>query len=351
MKIIHTADLHIDSLLESNFDPELASRRRKELLLTFGRIVEYADHVGVRVILIAGDLFDTAHPSPEAEAYVMSQIADHPQIDFLCLWGNHNQGYTPVNAPLNLKTFSHKNITYFRYDNVVICGSENNGAYHEIALEPNDINIMALHGQLSDSITDLSLINLKFYRDKNIDYLALGHYHRQRKEELDGRGVWAYSGTPEGRGFDETGEKGFMLLDTEGGKLSSVFIPFAKRTVHTVTLDISTLFSQRAIEAAVTQAVSTLPQTDIVRVILRGICDATTHKDIGQIHAALEDRFFFFSVLDESNIALRPEAYEHDVSLRGEFVRTVMRSGLSREDTERVIRCGLRALSGEEVDE
>ncbi len=351
MKILHTGDLHLDSVMGSNFDPDTASKRRGELLLTFGRMVEYAASIGVRVFLIAGDLFDTPHPSPSAEQYVMSQMDAHPEIDFLVLGGNHMGDYAPANPPKNYFTFPARNIGYFRYDNVVIGGTENNAAYHELNLSPDDVNIMMLHGQLSDAITDLSLINLKFWQNANIDYLALGHVHRAEKNALDARGMWAYCGTPEGRGFDETGTKGFMLIEVNGKKLSSVFVPFAKRSVHIVTVDISRLFNQRDIEAKVNELVADIPAQDIVRVVLRGVASPEMHKDLRQLHAMLEDRFFFVSVHDESNVSLRPENYELDKSLRGEFVRTVLASGLARADMERIIRCGIQALDGEEVDE
>ena len=41
MKIIHCADLHLDSKMESNLDREAASMRRDELLDTFERMVRY----------------------------------------------------------------------------------------------------------------------------------------------------------------------------------------------------------------------------------------------------------------------------------------------------------------------
>ena len=53
------------------------------------------------------------------------------------------------------------------------------------------------------------------YHYKNIDYLALGHIHKYKQAELDQRGVYCYSGCLEGRGFDECGEKGFVLLDID----------------------------------------------------------------------------------------------------------------------------------------
>lgn len=351
MKILHTGDLHLDSIMESNYDPALATKRREELLLTFSRMVDYAAKNGVSVFIIAGDLFDTSHPAPDTVKYVMQTMAAHPQIDFLCLNGNHTDGFIAVGAPANYKTFPRQEFGSYRYGNVVIWGSENNAAYHTLFPDENDVNIVTLHGQTSDAIHDLSVINLKFYQNKNIDYLALGHYHRNRVDRLDGRGVWAYCGTPEGRGFDESGEKGFMLIEIEGRRVASAFIPFAKRTIHLVSIDISKLFSQREIEMKVMEAIAPLPETDIVRVILRGIADPELNKDIHQLHTALEDRFFLVSVTDESNVVLRVESYEHDVSLRGEFVRTVMRSGLSKEDMERIIICGLQALNGEEIDE
>ena len=40
MKIIHTADLHFDSKLETNLDALKAKDRKKELLSTFERMVE-----------------------------------------------------------------------------------------------------------------------------------------------------------------------------------------------------------------------------------------------------------------------------------------------------------------------
>ncbi len=350
MKLIHTADLHLDSVLEANLDPTLAATRRKELLLSFDRMVSYAQENGVPVILIAGDLFDTPRPAPDAESYVLGVIAAHPQIDFLVLTGNHGGSYRPLDPPANYHTFPARSFSSYAYGNVVIYGCEDCGAFAALPpLAVDTVNIVMLHGALTDSTTDLTGINLKFYQNRNIDYLALGHYHAYRKEPLDTRGVWCYAGTPEGRGFDETGEKGFVLIETAEKKLTSVFIPFAKRTIHQVTVDISRLFSQKDIEQAVTAAVRGIPANDLVRVTLRGYAEADMHKDASQIAMRLEGQFFFVTVEDKSNLSLRQEELEHDVSLRGEFVRTVMRSGLPREVQERIIQCGIRALNGEEI--
>ena len=42
MKIIHTADIHLGSRMDSRFSKEIANERKAELRNTFKRLVEYA---------------------------------------------------------------------------------------------------------------------------------------------------------------------------------------------------------------------------------------------------------------------------------------------------------------------
>ena len=79
-----------------------------------------------------------------------------------------------------------------------------------------------MHGQESDTDAKdkAEIINLKQLKNKNIDYLALGHIHTYKQSKLDNRGTYCYSGCLEGRGFDECGEKGFVLLNIEDVTIS-----------------------------------------------------------------------------------------------------------------------------------
>ena len=47
MKLIHTADLHLGSKLDSVFSRELAKRRKNELISSFERMIAYAEANGV----------------------------------------------------------------------------------------------------------------------------------------------------------------------------------------------------------------------------------------------------------------------------------------------------------------
>lgn len=61
-------------------------------------------------------------------------------------------------------------------------------------------------------------------RGRGIDYLALGHVHSFRQEKLDEQGIWCYSGCLEGRGFDECGTKGYVMLETVAQHLVPTFV-------------------------------------------------------------------------------------------------------------------------------
>ena len=57
MRIIHTADLHLESSL-LRLTPEQARERKAELYMAFDRMVDEAVRLGARLFIIAGDLFD-----------------------------------------------------------------------------------------------------------------------------------------------------------------------------------------------------------------------------------------------------------------------------------------------------
>lgn len=59
--------------------------------------------------------------------------------------------------------------------------------------------------------------------------------------------------------------------------------------------------------------------------------------------------FYFEKVKDRTTLRVDYSDYEKDASLKGEFIRMVLGSELSQEQKAEVIRCGILALSGEEI--
>ena len=352
MKLIHCADIHLDSPMETNLSADKARERKLEIRSTFARLVRTATDEGVEAILIAGDLFDGARVTKSTENYVLDLIASHPMIDFFYLSGNHDQGSTLANTaqlPANLYTFGKLWSTY-RRGNVAITGASVPDA-DTLSLNAEEVNILLLHGQerRSAGVAGEDIIHLGRFKNKNIDYAALGHIHEHRVMRLDARGTAAYSGCLEGRGFDECGTKGYVLLNIEGGRVSHRFVPFATRTLHTVECDVTGFSSGLDLEERMLASVAHIVAADMVKVVLTGTCPTETMLDLSHLRGVLAERFYFAKIKDETRLSINAEDYAHDISLKGEFVRRVMASSLSETEKERVIACGFRALSGEEL--
>lgn len=359
MKLIHCADLHLDSKMESIMPTDLAKIRKVEILDTFRRMIDYAYINNINIIMISGDMFDSSKIQNKTKEYIIELISEHPDIDFMYLCGNHDENNfikTLEIVPSNIKTFN-DSWTSYRYGNLVITGCELNNInnqviYSSLSLNSDDINIVMLHGQESmyDSKMDADIINLKALENKNIDYLALGHIHSYKTKRLDTRGKYAYSGCLEGRGFDECGDKGFVEVVVENNKVSTSFIKFAKRTLHEVDVDISGKETLRTIEKAITDVIDPIDPDDLVKVNLVGTYTTNTKKDMIRFNQLLENKFFFGRIKDKTTIKIDIDDYKNDISLLGEFIRTTLNSDENKDIQGEIITLGLRALRGEDLE-
>lgn len=360
MKLLHCGDLHLDSALNANLEGEKRKQRKSELVLTFVRMAEYAAAHAADAVLIAGDLFDGSHVTKRTQNLVKETILRFPALDFFYLRGNHDMDNCLTaweEPPDNLKLFGTE-WTYYRHGNVVIAGAEFAGEnaaalYDSLLLDRNDCNLVMLHGQTEKyrSAEKAETVQLGALKNKSIDYLALGHIHSYRYEPLDARGVYCYCGCPEGRGFDECGEKGFVWLEIQEKKVTHTFVPFASRTVQEAFVDISGAESTASVEQIMRGALQSFPEKDMVKVTLTGKVSLTAERDIPYLTSRFSDGFFAFKINDrEVGLAIHPEDYENDISLRGEFIRLVMEGNYSEEEKRMILEIGVRALEGEEVE-
>ena len=359
MKIIHCSDLHLDSKMETNLDKEKARERKNEILITFERMIKYAKENDVKAIIIAGDLFDKKTISVKAKNTVKNAIISNPEIDFLYLKGNHDEaGFIDEDEsiPSNLKTFNN-NWTTYKYEEVTISGIEFNDndvydIYNSLFLEKNDLNIVVMHGQETETnIKDKTeTINLKELKNKNIDYLALGHIHSFKQKKLDKRGIYCYSGCLEGRGFDECGEKGFVLLNIENKKIESEFIPFSSRNLYEIFTDITGVTENSEIERRILKSIKNIPKTSLVKIILEGEVEIGEERDIEYLTKKFSSNFYYLKIEDKPKIKIDYMKYKNDISLKGEFIRTVLeQEDLTEEEKSKVISTGIKALSGEDL--
>ena len=358
MKIIHCSDVHLGASMKTHLTLEQAEQRRDEILSTFIRMVDFAKQENINSIIIAGDLLDTDNGGLKTRNVLIDLITNSSDIDFYYLCGNHDENSLLLHGeelPKNLKIFGSNWTSYDLGDitiSGVILGNNNLPIYQSLNLNPNKFNIVVLHGGdvRGNDYNTPDTVNLDALKHKNIDYLALGHLHSYRLGRLDERATYAYSGCLEGRGFDECGQKGFILLDIQAKHLNTSFIPFARRTLEEIKVDITNLSSLREIKSAITSALEGISKDSLIRIVFTGSFDEQTQKYLQLATTELQNQYFYVQIKDKTTPKLDLDKYRYDLSIAGEFVRTVRASDLSKEEQDRVIVLGLRTLNGEEVE-
>lgn len=352
MKLIHVADIHLGAKMEAKLPKEKAKTRRLEMRATFARMLEYAEEHGVTAVLFAGDIFDSNTPNQDDKKYFYNKLRKYSGIDFYYLRGNHDSenSYTELDLT-NLHLFGTEWTSYEK-EGVVISGVELDGSnarslYTTLALDKSKTNIVMLHGDIHTSGSGESL-SLKSLMGKGIDYLALGHIHAHRFGKLDDRGTWCYAGCLEGRSYDECGDKGFVVLDTEEG-LAPVFVPFAKRNVHEIFVDASCAEDAVAVEDLAEAALKG-EQNNLVRLILKGEMRYDGENLAEHLKTRLGHMAFHLDVQDKRRRLIRPEEYAGDLSLRGEFVRLVEACDMDEDKKQRILEYGLKILKEGRLD-
>ncbi|MFR5421621.1 MAG: metallophosphoesterase family protein [Oscillospiraceae bacterium] len=109
VRILHAADLHLDSPFEALTLAQAAQGRREQRAL-LRTLPELARTHGAQIILLAGDLLDSASPYPETAKALAETFAGCGAEVFLAP-GNHD--YYSAGAPYARLTFP-ENVHIFR---------------------------------------------------------------------------------------------------------------------------------------------------------------------------------------------------------------------------------------------
>ena len=173
--------------------------------------------------------------------------------------------------------------------------------------------------------------------------------HAYSVAKLDMRGVYSYCGCLEGRGFDELGQKGFVLLDVTD-KIEARFIPNSIRKIEEVFADVGNAADAFSASLAA-KATIKCDRRDMVRLVLTGEINFDNENLARETERLLADDYYFVSVKDKTVRKFNLQALATDKSLKGEFIRTVLANeALTKEQKSRVISAGLKALAGREVN-
>ena len=235
MKILHTADIHLDSPLRSLAlrEPGLRDRIQTASRTALTRIVDVALAEDVAALLIAGDLFDGAERSARTAAFLALQLDRLRErgIRVFYIKGNHdaeNPLTGELSLPDNVHVFDGRGSKVQLADGLWIHGVSFSGRHAPNSLltkfpapVEGAINIAMLHTSLGgaeghDLYAPCSVGELTA---AGFDYWALGHVHRR---QVHSQAPWVVMpGMPQGRDIGESGPKSATLVtmgDTIGIK-------------------------------------------------------------------------------------------------------------------------------------
>ena len=229
------------------------------------------------------------------------------------------------------------------------------------AVNPSDfIHIGVMHGDLVSmgGSSQYNPINEEAIAASGLDYLALGHIHQKSDVLRAGRTYYAYSGCPEGRGFDETGEKGVYIGTVDRHQAKLLFRPLCKRQYLTERLDISDLTTEDAIidnlTAQLYDKFGKHMEQNLYKVTLAGHLPTDYFLD----KAALEDRLnqpiYFLKLVDQTMVKTDYEEMAEEETLRGLFTSRLLKlieaekqPSANREIFEEALKIGLQAFESE----
>ena len=358
VKILHAADLHMDSPFAA-LPEEKAKLRRREQRQLLDKIAELSKNADI--VLLAGDLFDSSASYWETTEALSSMLTAIKAEVFIAP-GNHDycasrSPYAFMELPENVHIFKTPQLRAVELPKLGVrvwgagfTSGSCEGLLKNFTVPKSDyIELMVLHGDLApesryDPVTEADIAG------SGLDYLALGHTHTYSGVKKAGGTFYAYPGCPEGRGFDETGPKGVITGTVSKGKVALEFTELPGRRYRIVEADLT---GETDLSAAVKKAVGQGFPDDVVRLVLKG--QYSGDVDTEALRQSLEDRFFHLTVKNELKKTRGIWDGAGDDTLTGLFLSKLREKydeagedAESRELIELAARYGLAALESRE---
>ena len=356
IRILHTSDFHMDSPFESLSEGK-AAIRRAELRQLPKKIARLAISEQVSLVLLCGDLLDSESAFKETGEELFDSLRMISVPVFIAP-GNHDYYhsravYASDNLPDNVFVFRKNSIEYYDFPEkgFRVYGAGFTDRYSPSLLKdfhaaktPGVANIMCLHGEVDASESSYNPVSRDQIRESRLDYLALGHIHKASGLKKEGNTFYSYPGCPEGRGFDETGEKTVNIIDLIEEKCTLRTISVAARKYEQITVDISDKDPLFSIQLA-------LPDDtvrDIFRITLRGETEKSV--SVNEIYKQISELFFELNVEDKTT--LRKSIWETggENTLRGNFLSKMRKrydeaeNDSDKEMIEMAVRWGIAAI-------
>ena len=356
LHILHAADLHLDAPF-AGLSADQARVRRSEQRLLLDGLADAAIERGAELVVLSGDLLDS-HQTYRETAQALADALGRIPAPVVIAPGNHDF-YSPTSLyaapiwPKNVLIFRDPRPQMVELPNVTLYGAAFTGPARDdsplasFRVQAGDKpTVMVCHGDV-DGTGRYGSIPRPDIAASGLTYLALGHIHGCSGLQREGDTYWAYPGCPEGRGFDELGDKGALWVTIgDDHTVTAGFLPLCRRRYEILECDLTGRDPGQAVSSALAQGSS----EDICRLILTGEAQAL---DLPALSRAAGHLRWALTLRDHTRVPRDLWSREGEDSLTGFFLREMRRriDGAGEEERatlERAVRYGLSALENGE---
>jgi exonuclease SbcD len=367
LKILHTADIHLGAKF-SGLGNKGASQR-EQLRATFKNIIATAIDERVNIVLIAGDLFDANQQPQKNIDLVIEQfnLLGSNNIPVCLIPGTHDSFdsssiYKKVDFEgkcSNLKIFADENISYKEYPSLdlTVYGKPNLSNRSYISpLEglkrstSSKFHIAMAHGSfyIPEKIAkDDHVFRLEEVKASDMDYLALGHWHRVYACS-EKPPAW-YPGPPEW--IPDQRESGAVLLVSLSDADGEVKVEpkmLGLRAYDEVEIDMSEIQDLAKLKARISEGAN---QNLVRKATLRGLRDTELIVNPEELETELGEEFFHLSIMDKSHPKSREVTEDEGRLIRNRFIELMKRQiedleGEERDIAENALQYGIAFLDG-----
>ncbi|MBQ6820071.1 MAG: DNA repair exonuclease [Clostridium sp.] len=368
VKILQAGDLHFDTPFK-DLNKNISIISKEELLEVFNEIINIAIENSINILLLTGDIFDNLTVNKKTLVFIRNQIQRISNIKVFISPGNHDpynekSFYKMIDWPENVHIFKGSIESIVLEDlNVVVWGAAFNEHHvrksmlKNVNIKENYINIMTIHGDISntDDGNQYNPITLKDIENSKLDYIAIGHRHKFSGILRTGNTFYSYAGCPQGRGFDEVGDKGIILGEVSKGVVNLSFQRTSKRNYYVKEIDISNSISYDEVRVKILASIKAEDRKkNLYKIILTGEIEAYINLKEQIILEKIKDDFYFVKVIDKTNIKINFDSISKDYSVKGVYAKRLLEK-IKEEDCDKEIlqmalKLGIQSLCHEEVN-
>ncbi len=370
MKLLHTADLHLDSPFAGS-EAIHAEERRDVGRRVLAKIFELAKSEQCDLILIAGDLFDGKYVTPETQALCL-RLFREAACPVVLAPGNHDpywEGsfYGRRDLPENVYVFSSGTLQCFAFPslNAKVFGyafssaalTERPLANAPVPEEDGAIRLLCAHADTASPVSRYAPLTEGDALRLGIQYGALGHIHNPPQPTEQERVPLRYPGIPQGRGYDETGDGQVLIVTVEQEGVTEIrpISVFEERFLEE-EVDLTLCADLQAVRSTLRQIMEPLAETQgtHLRLTLTGSVPSEWQEKLLSWEQAEKGALAELILVDRT-VPFTDGAYlEQDVTVKGAFYRSLYPK-LTHEDpamrarAQKALQIGLAALEGRRI--